>query len=316
MSGTHYGQPATISQVPTPAAAVNIASSTNATPTVITTSAAHGLHTGQAAIIYGHSGNTNANGTWIVTVLSNTTFKISAFSTFPGTYVAGSGVGGASGTVQSLAFPGLTTAEDLVDDIDAGTWNVPDEALADMCAWLGYKLLSNMTILPGGSVSFPSGTTFALAGDTTITGPVEVDAAALTMGPGSRLYTGVQSRKASHRTRLTAADHTVTCGTDGPNIILAQPTGAHTITISQGSDPDLATDDELTFWLPKPGADPAANYYRIKREGSANNICILWGKYLPAAGAGDTYPAFCKVHVEGGVWRLSGGAGVNYDTDA
>lgn len=313
---TTYGQPATIDQIPTPAAPVNITSSTNASPTVVTTSAAHGLHTGQAAIIYGHTVNTAANGIWIVTVLSNTTFKISTFSGFPGSFVAGSGIGGATGTVQSLALPGVTLPQDLVTDRDAASVNVPFEHAGDSLAFLLYKMLAKMTILSGGSMSLAVGSTLTCAADVVVTGPVEVDAAALTMGPGSRLYAGVQSRKASHRTRLTAADHTVTCGTHGPDIILAQPTGAHTITISQASDTGLATDDELTFWLPKPGADPAANYYAIKREGSLNNICILWGKYFPAAGAGDTYPAFCKVHVEGGVWRLSGGAGVNYDTDA
>jgi hypothetical protein len=316
MTTPTYGQPATIAQIPTPAATVNIASSTNATPTVITTATAHGLHTGQAVIVYGHLVNTAANGIWIATVLTTTTFKISTLSGFPGTFVAGSGIGGATGTVQSLALPGVSLPQDLTDDRDSASVNVPFEYAIDSLAWLTYKILANMTILSGGSMSLAVGAALALAGDTLITGPVEVDAAAITMGPGSRFLAGLQSRKASHRTRLTAADHTVTCGTHGPDIILAQPTGAHTITISQASDTGLANDDELTFWLPKPGADPASNYYRIKREGSANYICVLWGKYFPAAGAGDTYPAFCKVHVEGGVWRLSGGAGVNYDTDA
>lgn len=156
-----YGQPSNISQVPTPAATVNIASSTNASPTVITTSTAHGLQTGMAIIINGHLVNTAVNGIWIATVLTSTTFKISTFSGFPGTFVNGVGVGVATGTVQSLALPGITIPEDLVTDIDAAAFNVPYEALADMTAWLAYKVLSNMTILAGGSMIFSSGASAA-----------------------------------------------------------------------------------------------------------------------------------------------------------
>lgn len=73
------------------AAAVNIVSSTNATPTVLTT-AAHGLVDGDIVTIAAHLVNTAAVGTHAVDVLSPTTFSL------PG--VAGNGVGGATGTVQ------------------------------------------------------------------------------------------------------------------------------------------------------------------------------------------------------------------------
>lgn len=57
------------------ASTVNIISSTNATPIVIT-SDVHGYVTGQTIQITGHGTNTNANGTFEITVLSSTTFSL------------------------------------------------------------------------------------------------------------------------------------------------------------------------------------------------------------------------------------------------
>src|SRR5439155_1052723 len=49
---------------------------TNATPIVITTAAPHGLATGWHVWIGGVAGNTNANGSWVVTVVAPTTFRL------------------------------------------------------------------------------------------------------------------------------------------------------------------------------------------------------------------------------------------------
>jgi hypothetical protein len=68
---------------------VAIASSTNANPVVITTAAAHGYVNGDTVEIASHAANTSANGGWIVTTLTSTTFSIPA---------AGVGVGSATGT--------------------------------------------------------------------------------------------------------------------------------------------------------------------------------------------------------------------------
>jgi hypothetical protein len=70
-----------------------ISSSTNANPIVVTTSSAHGLSTGNFVEIVGHLVNTNANGNWVVTVVSSTTFSIPA---------PGNGVGSATGTAQQM----------------------------------------------------------------------------------------------------------------------------------------------------------------------------------------------------------------------
>lgn len=79
-------------------ATVNIASTTNTNPIQVMTSTPHGLFTDGPVTIAAHLVNTNANGTWSVTVTSPTTFTIPA---------AGNGVGVATGTVQSLVQASL-----------------------------------------------------------------------------------------------------------------------------------------------------------------------------------------------------------------
>lgn len=69
------------------AATVNIASSTNASPIVLTTSGAHGYAAGDTITVAGHTTNTVANGTWVITVPSGTTIGLVGST--------GSGVGGA-----------------------------------------------------------------------------------------------------------------------------------------------------------------------------------------------------------------------------
>lgn len=74
---------------------ISIASSTNATPIVITTSSAHGFETGDIIVVDGHTintaaNNTNSNYAWSITKLSDTTFSL--------TGSVGNGVGGATGT--------------------------------------------------------------------------------------------------------------------------------------------------------------------------------------------------------------------------
>jgi len=55
---------------------LSVSGATNATPIVITTSSAHKLTTGAQVTIAGVGGNTNANGTWTITVVSSTTFSL------------------------------------------------------------------------------------------------------------------------------------------------------------------------------------------------------------------------------------------------
>lgn len=70
---------------------VPVASSTAAFPAAVTTVAAHGLSTGQWAVIAGHQVNDAVNGVWAVTVVDGTHFTIP---------VLGTAAGAATGTVQ------------------------------------------------------------------------------------------------------------------------------------------------------------------------------------------------------------------------
>jgi len=67
-------------------ATVTITSSSVANPTVILTSAAHGLTTGDTTVIAGHTGSTpTINGTHVVTVIDTTHFSIPVNVTVGGT---------------------------------------------------------------------------------------------------------------------------------------------------------------------------------------------------------------------------------------
>jgi hypothetical protein len=57
---------------------LTVTGATNATPIVITTSATHGLATDNIVTITGVLGNTAANGTFTITVVSGTTFSLNS----------------------------------------------------------------------------------------------------------------------------------------------------------------------------------------------------------------------------------------------
>lgn len=91
-----------------------IASSTNATPIVITTAVAHGFTTGDIVSITGHVTNTAANGIWAITAASGSVFSLT--DPILGTNVVGNGVGGATGRAVNL---GPSASGDNWDDFDA-----------------------------------------------------------------------------------------------------------------------------------------------------------------------------------------------------
>jgi len=72
-----------------------ISGATNASPIQITTSSANALTTGQTVIIKDVTGNTAANGTWVITVIDNTHFTLTG-SSGSGTYTGGGTVQGTS----------------------------------------------------------------------------------------------------------------------------------------------------------------------------------------------------------------------------
>ncbi len=148
-----------------PAAPVNIASSTNATPIIFQTSAPHGLLDGQDVNVQGHQVNTAGNGIWQIGVTDSTHFKALGS--------VGNGVGAATGTVQSLTPTAGVTLVDGSTAPTAGAFNTPSEANLDIGAYLfertgAYKLVK----YAHGSITDDTGATwnsFTFTADSTWT---------------------------------------------------------------------------------------------------------------------------------------------------
>ena len=85
-----------------------IASSTNASPIVVTTSGAHGYTTGDVVVVGGHATNTAANGTWAITAASGSVFSLTTL--LDGVNSTGNGVGAATGWAIDI-----TTGSTLAD---------------------------------------------------------------------------------------------------------------------------------------------------------------------------------------------------------
>lgn len=87
---------------------VALVSSTNATPISITATS-HGYSTGDTVVICDHTTNTNANGTWEITVTGANTFTLDGST--------GNGVGGATGTVRKINNCVIRLASALTENI-------------------------------------------------------------------------------------------------------------------------------------------------------------------------------------------------------
>lgn len=225
--------------------------------------------------------------------------------------------------VNGGTFPNQTTGPAAGEFITASSVNNGLQGVLNECKYL-YDTKANL-----------AGATFT--GLVTIQGDLYIDASTLLVQSGAgfgiaegatatcadsftlqgsattpaRLVYGNRSRLNIPVTRLSDADHTVNADTDGPVIILAKPTAVRTITIEQATDTLKENGDTLEFYIPVP-PDNAADYWVFKREGSANNIALFTGDY----GAGTWWPGYVRIHLEGGVWRLSTVVGGNFDTDA
>lgn len=97
------------------ASTFNIASATDTSPIVVGTTASHGYSTGDFVEVSGATGNTAANGTWRITVLSSTGFSLDSS--------AGNGTYGGGGKVRKynsmFAVSGATNASPIVVTTDA-----------------------------------------------------------------------------------------------------------------------------------------------------------------------------------------------------
>lgn len=111
------------------APAVNILSSTNASPIKITTATPHGLNpAGDQVTIAGHLVNTNANGVWNATILDYVNFTIPA---------VGNGVGGATGTSRPTQPLDMANISDVVItswDLVPFTYGSTDQGMPNFLA--------------------------------------------------------------------------------------------------------------------------------------------------------------------------------------
>lgn len=102
-------------------AVLTVSGATNASPIVVTTSAAHLLSTGQTVVVASVGGNTAANGTFTITVLTSTTFSLDG-STGNGAYTSGGTV--TTTALMTDAASSFGTSSELVGafvEITAGT---------------------------------------------------------------------------------------------------------------------------------------------------------------------------------------------------
>ena len=161
MPNPYYGIPGNVVYP----GAVNIASSTNASPISVTTSSPHGLQTGDVADIQGHAVNTKANGVRTVTRTGASTFTINGST--------GNGVGAATGTVQPINYgAGYNIVSDGTDPRNAASVNVPFQALGDR-SLADLVALSAQYKLAGAASTIVTGQPFNTAW-MSLTGPVSV----------------------------------------------------------------------------------------------------------------------------------------------
>lgn len=292
----YYGQPQGIIST-TPPTALNIASSTNATPIVVTTSTSHSLQTGQLVIVHGHLLNTNANGVRLVTVLTTTTFSLQsvAGASIPTTGV----IGGATGTVQSMAFPGMDLPQDAVTNIDAASVNVPFEALADMTAWLAYRVQAGISIVAGGILATNAEAQAFLASPVTLSGLVTVEED-VTFEPGATVDFQGLSR---YRDPYRPTDANQLIGTSTGDVVLLAPTLAgvtRNIRLKTSTATVPLRGERLLLVAPNSeGGTPSHFNYSIQREDTTEIAQI--------SGVGSW--VLCQF--EGGVWRGVKHSGVN-----
>lgn len=102
----------------------SISSSTNATPISVTCTA-HGYSTGDTVVILSHATNTNANGTWEITVTGANTFTLDGS--------VGNGTGGGTGTVRLRNNTRVMLASAVTQNIASTgpgrtAWTVPSGA--------------------------------------------------------------------------------------------------------------------------------------------------------------------------------------------
>ncbi len=125
---------------------VNIVSSTNATPIVVTATA-HGASNGDVVDISGHDVNLAANGSWVAAGVTANTLQLTSSVPVP----TGGAGGGASGTL-TVFKSAVTLPDDAVDQRSAASVNNPFGILTDRVTQLRNDYLSRQNTAPGGAI--------------------------------------------------------------------------------------------------------------------------------------------------------------------
>lgn len=118
-------------------ASVGIASTTNATPIVVTTSFAHGLTEGDQILVSGQLNNTAANGIWYAHVTGSTTVALLVPVSHANS--VGNGSSTAAGIVQNLSLTPTFAEPSDGDAASAASVNVALSALGDRTQWLSQR---------------------------------------------------------------------------------------------------------------------------------------------------------------------------------
>lgn len=168
MTTPYEGQPATVqNNLP---AAINIVSTSNTTPIVVTVAAVPAYwQTGDVCYVSGAT-DTSANGVWLTGTLTGTTIQL---LTFPGgANSTPGGGGGAVGTITNLGFGATLPIPTDSDKPSGALWGVPYQALADRTAWLmlgrGGQMAQVFT--SSGTWTKPSGLTASSVVDVVLIG--------------------------------------------------------------------------------------------------------------------------------------------------
>lgn len=274
MSSTYTGDPTSVSN----SLSATITNATNASPIVITTSADHLFASHDVVTISGVGGNTAANGSFVITKLSGTSFSLTG-STGSGAYTSGGTAVDNSLTPQAQ----IPSDGDVLSEADF----LPAlEALFDRSQFLA--LLGKMR-------------SKAWTSDTTWTAPSDVQPIGFLLG-----YGGGGGGAAGGSGSTTANDQGVSGGAGGGSIQSVQVvtlTAGETYTVDIGAGGAAASDGADTTFADHTAAILAR--FKGAGRGYAGNLGVAATPYSLARG-GDPVPnTFLPSAVAGSTISLS-----------
>lgn len=294
--------------LPTPVA---VTAATNATPIVITTAVAHGLHVNDVFTVTGVNGNTTANGTFMAGSVTPTTVALLFYPA--STAVSGSGAYLSGGALQPNTF-GATFPRpaDITDGMRAGAYNVAIEALGDRTAYLKLAKLD----AEGGKVTgnLEVGGNLLVDGTTTTTGLATLNGGAtiptgVTLTAASGSTTKILGRKEVLRPRvvLTDADHTIDVTQGDRFVVPSTPAAPRTITL-KSTTPAVPFDNEtMTVMVVDLLNGSGASYSFIREDAT------LVATFVTTSAGPTSLPLWAEFEFVAGVWRLGLSSGSAYD---